>query len=72
MIYLEKFIFPDIEHDTLINDEAKGSFYDEHSYPFHLTSNMIFYNKWVLTHTFNDRFSFTALCEIHANNIGWW
>ena len=40
MIYLEKFIFPDIEHDTLINDDAKGSFYDEHSYPFHLTSNM--------------------------------
>lgn len=40
MIYLEKFIFPDLEHDTLIHDERKGSFYDEHSYPFHLTSNM--------------------------------
>ena len=40
MTYLEKFIFPDLEHDTLIHDERKGSFYDEHSYPFHLTSNM--------------------------------
>lgn len=40
MIYLEKFIFPDLEHDTLIRDKAKGSFYDEHSYPFHLTSDM--------------------------------
>lgn len=40
MTYLEKFIFPDLEHDTLIHDERKGSFYEEHSYPFHLTSNM--------------------------------
>lgn len=40
MIYLEKFIFPDLEHDTLIDDVPKGSFYDEHSYPFHLTSDM--------------------------------
>ena len=40
MIYLEKFIFPDLDHDTLIDDEARDSFYDEHTYPFHLTSNM--------------------------------
>ena len=24
MIYLEKFIFPDLEHDTLINDSKKS------------------------------------------------
>lgn len=40
MIYLEKFLFPDIEHDTLIDYGRKGSFYDEHSYPFHITSEM--------------------------------
>lgn len=40
MIYLEKFLFPDLEDDTIINDGARGSFYDDHSYPFHLTSNM--------------------------------
>ena len=40
MIYLEKFIFPDLEHDTLIYNHPKGSFYDEQSYPFHLTSEM--------------------------------
>lgn len=39
MIYLEKFIFPDVDHDTLIHDHRLGSFYDEHSYPFHLTSS---------------------------------
>ncbi len=38
MIYLDKFIFPDLEHDN-IND-GKGSFYSDHTYPFHLTSSM--------------------------------
>lgn len=40
MIYLEKFIFPDLENDTLYFDQPKGSFYDDHTYPFHLTSEM--------------------------------
>ncbi len=40
MLYLEKFIFPDLEHDTLILDERRGSFYDESTYPFHITSEM--------------------------------
>jgi predicted ATPase len=37
MVYLEKFIFPDLESDT-IND-GKGHFFNN-TYPFHLTSNM--------------------------------
>ncbi len=40
MLYLEKFMFPDFEHDTLIGADGKGSFYDEHCYPFHLASEM--------------------------------
>lgn len=40
MIYLEKFIFPDLENDTLRYNHPKGSFYDEQSYPFHLTSEI--------------------------------
>ncbi|MDE5568002.1 MAG: ATP-binding cassette domain-containing protein [Muribaculaceae bacterium] len=40
MIYLEKFIFPDLENDTLMYNHPKGSFYDEQSYPFHLTSEI--------------------------------
>lgn len=39
MIYLDKFIFPDIENDNLLN-ESRGSFYDEHTYPFHLASSI--------------------------------
>ena len=38
MVYLENFIFPDLEQDTV--DTTQGSFYDEHIYPFHLTSTM--------------------------------
>lgn len=40
MLYLEKFLFPDLENDNLYFDEARGSFFDEHTYPFHLTSEM--------------------------------
>ncbi|MDE6445194.1 MAG: AAA family ATPase [Muribaculaceae bacterium] len=40
MLYLEKFIFPDLESDNLYYDQPRGSFYDEHSYPFHITSEM--------------------------------
>lgn len=40
MIYLEKFIFPDRDNDSLDLSDLKGSFYDEHSYPFNLTSGM--------------------------------
>lgn len=40
MVYLERFIFPDQESDTLIDDEARGSFYDDNTYPFHITSEM--------------------------------
>lgn len=40
MIYLEKFLFPDLEEDTLYFDAPKGSFYDENTYPFHLTSEL--------------------------------
>ncbi|MDE6577694.1 MAG: AAA family ATPase [Muribaculaceae bacterium] len=40
MLYLEKFLFPDLENDNLYFDDPKGSFYDEHTYPFHLTSEM--------------------------------
>ncbi|MDE6522647.1 MAG: AAA family ATPase [Muribaculaceae bacterium] len=40
MIYLEKFMFPDLEEDTLYFDVPKGSFYDENTYPFHLTSEL--------------------------------
>lgn len=40
MIYLEKFMFPDLEDDTLYFDPPKGSFYDENTYPFHLTSEL--------------------------------
>lgn len=40
MLYLEKFIFPDLEHDTLFFDEPRGSFYDENPYPFHLVSEL--------------------------------
>lgn len=45
MLYLEKFIFPDYENDNILDVENKGPFYDEHSYPFHLTSDM---NLWSL------------------------
>lgn len=37
MIYLEKFIFPDLEHDCISCD--KGDFYAD-TYPFHITSEM--------------------------------
>lgn len=40
MLYLEKFIFPDLENDTLFFDEPRGSFFDENPYPFHLTSEL--------------------------------
>ncbi len=40
MLYLERFMFPDLEDDTLYFDEPKGSFYDENTYPFHLTSEL--------------------------------
>lgn len=40
MLYLEKFIFPDLEDDNLYYDDPKGSFYDENAYPFHLTSEL--------------------------------
>ena len=40
MKYLEKFTFPDLENDNLYHDEPLGSFYDEHTYPFHITSSM--------------------------------
>ncbi|MDE6654152.1 MAG: AAA family ATPase [Muribaculaceae bacterium] len=40
MMYLEKFIFPDLENDNLFFDQPRGSFYDEHPYPFHITSEM--------------------------------
>ena len=36
MVYLEKFIFPDKEHDTT---NSQGNFYSD-TYPFHLTSEM--------------------------------
>lgn len=39
MIYLKKFIFPDRDNDCLLPDDSKGSFYDENSYPFHITSD---------------------------------
>lgn len=38
MIYLEKFQFPSLEEDCI--GSGKGSFYDDHSYPFHITSEM--------------------------------
>lgn len=37
MLYLEKFIFPDIEHDVMPNNG--GDFFAD-TYPFHLTSSM--------------------------------
>ena len=37
MLYLEKFVFPDMEHDT-VYDDPRGSFYNENCYPFHITS----------------------------------
>lgn len=40
MLYLEKFIFPDQENDNLFHDTPRGSFSDDHSYPFHITSSM--------------------------------
>lgn len=40
MLYLEKFIFPDQEHDNLAGEDPRGSFFDDHTYPFHLTSEM--------------------------------
>lgn len=41
MLYLEKFIFPDIQNDCLKQGEYNnGSFYDENCYPFHITSEM--------------------------------
>ncbi|MDE6339623.1 MAG: AAA family ATPase [Muribaculaceae bacterium] len=39
MLYLKKFVFPDMEHDTLYFDQPRGSFYDENCYPFHITSD---------------------------------
>ncbi len=33
-------MFPDREQDTLVGASEKGSFYDDHTYPFHLTSEM--------------------------------
>lgn len=38
MIYLEKFIFPDVDND-ITDSPDRGSFYND-SYPFHLTSDM--------------------------------
>ncbi len=40
MLYLEKFIFPDLENDNLFFNQPLGSFYDENPYPFHITSEM--------------------------------
>lgn len=40
MLFLENFLFPDLENDNLYYDDPKGSFFDEHTYPFHLTSEM--------------------------------
>ncbi|MDE5975859.1 MAG: AAA family ATPase [Muribaculaceae bacterium] len=40
MLYLEKFLFPDLESDNLYFDDPRGSFFDEHTYPFHITSSM--------------------------------
>lgn len=40
MIYLEKFLFPDLQADNLSSMQPRGSFFDEHTYPFHLTSEM--------------------------------
>ena len=40
MVYLEQFLFPDLESDNLYYDQPRGSFYDEHTYPFHITSEM--------------------------------
>lgn len=40
MLYLEKFVFPDREHDDLLGEDSRGSFFDDHTYPFHLTSEM--------------------------------
>lgn len=39
MLYLEKFVFPDIDHDTTLGSIDKGDFYSD-TYPFHLTSSM--------------------------------
>lgn len=40
MIYLDKFIFPDYDDDTLCSQTPKGSFFDENPYPFHLMSEL--------------------------------
>lgn len=40
MLYLEKFVFPNREHDDLLGEDPLGSFFDDHTYPFHLTSEM--------------------------------
>ncbi|MDE6648557.1 MAG: AAA family ATPase [Muribaculaceae bacterium] len=40
MLYLEKFLFPDLENDNLYFDDPKGSFFDENTYPFHLMSEI--------------------------------
>lgn len=44
MIYLEKFFFPDLEHDNLSSLYSDRSFYDEHCYPFQLASEMGLYS----------------------------
>lgn len=45
MVYLEQFLFPDLESDNLYYDQPRGSFFDEHTYPFHITSDM---SLWAL------------------------
>ncbi len=39
-MYLEKFLFPDLEHDNLYFEGPRGSFYDDNPYPFHIPSDM--------------------------------
>lgn len=39
MIYLEKFIFPDLDNDNIRQKEDKGSFYGD-TYPYHITSTI--------------------------------
>ena len=39
MVYLEKFLFPDLEHDQIPPDDSLGSFYGD-CYPFKITSPM--------------------------------
>lgn len=37
MLYLEQFVFPDLEHD-MVSDDPRDSFHNDNCYPFHLTS----------------------------------